>query len=38
MSQHQTTIYIGIQLLSPITNQKRYDTVFNEILQYLQMN
>jgi len=26
------TIYIGIQLLAPVTNQKRYDAVFNEIL------
>ena len=29
------TIYIGVQVLSLITNQKRYDAVFNEILQYL---
>jgi hypothetical protein len=25
-------IFIGLQLLAPIRNQKRYDAVFNEIL------
>ena len=32
------SIYVGLQVMSPLRNQKRYDAVFNEILQYLQMN
>lgn len=32
------SIYIGLQLTSPLRNQKRYEAVVNEILQYLQMN
>ena len=32
------SIYIGLQLTSPLRNQKRYEAVINEILQYLQMN
>lgn len=33
-----SSIYVGMQLLSPIINQKRYDYVINEVLQYLQIN
>ena len=31
-------VFVGLQLLAPITNQKRYETLTSEILQYLQMN
>lgn len=31
-------IYLGLQLVAPIANQKRYETVLNEVLQYLQIN
>jgi hypothetical protein len=30
-----TSIYVGLVLVAPIFNQKRYESVFNEILQYL---
>jgi hypothetical protein len=33
-----SSIYVGLQVIAPIRNQKRYDAVLNEILQYLQMN
>lgn len=29
------SIYIGLVITSPILNQRRYESVFNEILQYL---
>ena len=32
------SIYIGLVLVAPIFNQKRYDAVFNEILQYLSLH
>ena len=35
---NSNSIFIGLVLAAPILNQKRYEAVFNEILQYLSLH